>query len=115
MYVIEQNKIFSGTPCIHDRSAIEDGVVKTRELHSACNPKPTPKLTPKLTTAVPTPKHTAKSRSTSPTYLVCFADKGERALPERRSSGTVDQCVANCKGFDYIGRQWTGEGWCGNG
>jgi len=51
---------------------------------------------------------------TGPAYLGCFKDTGKRALPERRGSGTVEQCVANCSEFSYIGRQWTGECWCGN-
>ena len=66
------------------------------------------------TTVAPTATPTVVEIDTAPAYLGCFKDAGDRALPVRKSSGTIAQCVANCSGFRYIGRQWTGECWCGN-
>eukprot|EP00588_Corethron_pennatum_P015798 CAMPEP_0194279810 /NCGR_PEP_ID=MMETSP0169-20130528/14138_1 /TAXON_ID=218684 /ORGANISM="Corethron pennatum, Strain L29A3" /LENGTH=383 /DNA_ID=CAMNT_0039024279 /DNA_START=49 /DNA_END=1197 /DNA_ORIENTATION=+ len=49
------------------------------------------------------------------TYLGCYKDTGDRALPVNRTpNGDVEHCSKMCADFKYFGRQWTGQCWCGN-
>lgn len=48
-------------------------------------------------------------------YLGCFKDSGNRALPVYKGSGqSVSQCAVSCRGYKYLGRQWTGQCFCAN-
>ena len=48
-------------------------------------------------------------------YLGCFRDGNNRALPIRKGSGrTTSQCIELCKGYNFVARQWKGECWCGD-
>jgi hypothetical protein len=48
-------------------------------------------------------------------YVGCFADKtDDRDLPFRKSRYELDDCALACGGFNYFGRQFNGECWCGN-
>jgi len=47
-------------------------------------------------------------------FVGCFKDKGDRDLPVRKGSGSLNQCKSKCKGYKFMGHQWTGECWCGN-
>uniref|UniRef100_A0A7S1BSD5 WSC domain-containing protein n=1 Tax=Corethron hystrix TaxID=216773 RepID=A0A7S1BSD5_9STRA len=75
-------------------------------------------VVPELLTPSPTIS-AAPTRSPAPTTafpkeLGCFKDKGRRAMPVRKGSGNMNQCIINCNGYTYAGRQWAGECWCAN-
>jgi len=48
-------------------------------------------------------------------YVGCFRDRGSRALGTYKGSGkSVSQCAQACKGYTYLGRQASGQCFCGN-
>ena len=54
---------------------------------------------------------------TEAVFLGCFRDASNpRALPVRKGSNgsSIKQCLASCAGYNYVGRQYHGECWCGN-
>uniref|UniRef100_A0A6U5KNV4 WSC domain-containing protein n=1 Tax=Corethron hystrix TaxID=216773 RepID=A0A6U5KNV4_9STRA len=50
-------------------------------------------------------------------YRGCYKDSvTDRALPVRmqKSGASVQTCATLCEGYDFFGRQWKGQCWCGN-
>merc|ERR1740124_990212 len=48
-------------------------------------------------------------------YIGCFNDAVDRALPVYKGSyKSVEQCTELCAGYNYFGRQYYQECWCGN-
>jgi len=48
-------------------------------------------------------------------YVGCFADTvNDRAFEVFAGIGDFNFCASECKAYDYFGRQWEQECWCGN-
>ena len=45
----------------------------------------------------------------------CFKDSAQRDLPvDQGGPKDIQECADACSGYQYFGRQWTKECWCGN-
>jgi hypothetical protein len=48
-------------------------------------------------------------------YIGCYKDENHaRDLPYKKYNGSWQSCKSQCSGYNYMGRQYTNECWCGN-
>eukprot|EP00560_Eucampia_antarctica_P004756 CAMPEP_0197840358 /NCGR_PEP_ID=MMETSP1437-20131217/45560_1 /TAXON_ID=49252 ORGANISM="Eucampia antarctica, Strain CCMP1452" /NCGR_SAMPLE_ID=MMETSP1437 /ASSEMBLY_ACC=CAM_ASM_001096 /LENGTH=716 /DNA_ID=CAMNT_0043449961 /DNA_START=30 /DNA_END=2180 /DNA_ORIENTATION=- len=119
--VYELFKEITMSPTMNPTSAPTTSALPTMD-----NPSASPTSVPTIS-ALPTMVNPSSSPSSAPsklpvsalqpTYLGCFRDTSDRALPVKiTGSLSVNQCTSTCYslGYKYAGRQYKGECYCGN-